>query len=87
MIEDTSSTTLTSRLELFLHDRMSHLSAFVFSVFAGRWLMSFWTGTAKIHELCTAAYDFYISQLTIRAVMVLAAQMPHRCSDLEKGKG
>ena len=47
MIEDTSSTTLTSRLELFLHDRMSHLSAFVFSVFAGRWLMSFWTGTAK----------------------------------------
>lgn len=76
MIENTSSTTLTSRLELFLHDRMSHLSAFVFSVFAGRWLMSFWTGTAKIHELYTAACGLYVCWLTIRAVTVLVAWMP-----------
>ena len=75
-IENTGSTTLTSRLELFLHDRMSHWSAFVFSVFAGRWLMSFWTGTAKIHELYTAACGLYVCWLTIRAVTVLVAWMP-----------
>lgn len=55
---------------------MSHLSAFLFSVFAGRWLMSFWTGTAKIHELYTAACGLYVCWLTIRAVTVLVAWMP-----------
>lgn len=54
----------------------SHLSAFLFSVFAGRWLMSFWTGTAKIHELYTAACGLYVCWLTIRAVTVLLAWMP-----------
>lgn len=55
---------------------MSHLSAFLFSVFAGRWLMSFWTGTAKIHELYTAACGLYVCWLTIRAVTVMVAWMP-----------
>ncbi|XP_056680282.1 E3 ubiquitin-protein ligase MARCHF6 isoform X1 [Monodelphis domestica] len=45
-------------------------------VFAGRWLMSFWTGTAKIHELYTAACGLYVCWLTIRAVTVLVAWMP-----------
>uniref|UniRef100_A0A8C3LM77 E3 ubiquitin-protein ligase MARCHF6 n=1 Tax=Chrysolophus pictus TaxID=9089 RepID=A0A8C3LM77_CHRPC len=52
------------------------LFLFVFSVFAGRWLMSFWTGTAKIHELYTAACGLYVCWLTIRAVTVLVAWMP-----------
>ncbi|XP_075070474.1 E3 ubiquitin-protein ligase MARCHF6 [Mixophyes fleayi] len=45
-------------------------------VFAGRWLMSFWTGTAKIHELYTAACGLYICWLSIRAITVLFAWMP-----------
>ncbi|XP_063778825.1 E3 ubiquitin-protein ligase MARCHF6 isoform X3 [Pseudophryne corroboree] len=45
-------------------------------VFAGRWLMSFWTGTAKIHELYTAACGLYVCWLTIRAITVLVAWMP-----------
>lgn len=53
-----------------------YLKVFVFSVFAGRWLMSFWTGTAKIHELYTAACGLYVCWLTIRAVTVLVAWMP-----------
>lgn len=46
------------------------------AVFAGRWLMSFWTGTAKIHELYTAACGLYVCWLSIRAVTVLLAWMP-----------
>lgn len=53
-----------------------YLTVLVFSVFAGRWLMSFWTGTAKIHELYTAACGLYVCWLTIRAVTVLVAWMP-----------
>lgn len=53
-----------------------YLRVFVFAVFAGRWLMSFWTGTAKIHELYTAACGLYVCWLTIRAVTVLVAWMP-----------
>lgn len=45
-------------------------------VFVGRWLMSFWTGTAKIHELYTAACGLYICWLSIRALTVLFAWMP-----------
>ncbi|XP_025904322.1 E3 ubiquitin-protein ligase MARCH6 [Nothoprocta perdicaria] len=45
-------------------------------VFAGRWLMSFWTGAAKIHELYTAACGLYVCWLSIRAVTVLVAWMP-----------
>uniref|UniRef100_A0A8C7EH15 RING-type E3 ubiquitin transferase n=1 Tax=Nothoprocta perdicaria TaxID=30464 RepID=A0A8C7EH15_NOTPE len=45
-------------------------------LFAGRWLMSFWTGAAKIHELYTAACGLYVCWLSIRAVTVLVAWMP-----------
>ncbi|XP_007887874.1 E3 ubiquitin-protein ligase MARCH6 isoform X1 [Callorhinchus milii] len=45
-------------------------------VSAGRWLMSFWTGSAKIHELYTAACGLYICWLSIRAITVMAAWMP-----------
>lgn len=52
------------------------LSSSCVTVFAGRWLMSFWTGTAKIHELYTAACGLYVCWLSIRAVTVLLAWMP-----------
>ncbi|XP_046879818.1 E3 ubiquitin-protein ligase MARCHF6-like [Hypomesus transpacificus] len=45
-------------------------------VFAGRWLMSFWTGSSKIHELYTAACGLYVCWLSIRGVTVLLAWMP-----------
>lgn len=75
-MKNTSSTKLASGLQFSLHSHVSHLSDFLFSVFAGRWLMSFWTGTAKIHELYTAACGLYVCWLTIRAVTVLVAWMP-----------
>uniref|UniRef100_A0A674EFC4 E3 ubiquitin-protein ligase MARCHF6 n=1 Tax=Salmo trutta TaxID=8032 RepID=A0A674EFC4_SALTR len=45
-------------------------------VFAGRWLMSFWTGSSKIHELYTAACGLYVCWLSIRGATVLLAWMP-----------
>uniref|UniRef100_A0A8K9V4J4 RING-type E3 ubiquitin transferase n=1 Tax=Oncorhynchus mykiss TaxID=8022 RepID=A0A8K9V4J4_ONCMY len=45
-------------------------------VFAGRWLMSFWTGISKIHELYTAACGLYVCWLSIRGATVLLAWMP-----------
>uniref|UniRef100_A0A3Q1BXC7 E3 ubiquitin-protein ligase MARCHF6 n=1 Tax=Amphiprion ocellaris TaxID=80972 RepID=A0A3Q1BXC7_AMPOC len=45
-------------------------------VFTGRWLMSFWTGNSKIHELYTAACGLYVCWLSIRGVTVLMAWMP-----------
>ncbi|KPP61807.1 E3 ubiquitin-protein ligase MARCH6-like [Scleropages formosus] len=42
----------------------------------GRWLMSFWTGSTKIHELYTAACGLYVCWLSIRGVTVLLAWMP-----------
>lgn len=47
-----------------------------FTVFTGRWLMSFWTGNSKIHELYTAACGLYVCWLSIRGVTVLLAWMP-----------
>lgn len=49
---------------------------YVFLVFTGRWLMSFWTGSSKIHELYTAACGLYVCWLSIRGVTVLLAWMP-----------
>ncbi|NXS22504.1 MARH6 ligase, partial [Mystacornis crossleyi] len=63
-------------LKFPLRVSLLYLTVLVFSVFAGRWLMSFWTGTAKIHELYTAACGLYVCWLTIRAVTVLVAWMP-----------
>lgn len=51
-------------------------SALFVTVFTGRWLMSFWTGSAKIHELYTAACGLYVCWLSIRAITVLLAWMP-----------
>lgn len=45
-------------------------------VLSGRWLMSFWTGTSKIHELYTAACGLYVCWLSIRGITVLLAWMP-----------
>ncbi|XP_072234993.1 E3 ubiquitin-protein ligase MARCHF6-like isoform X1 [Leuresthes tenuis] len=45
-------------------------------VFTGRWLMSFWTGNSKIHELYTAACGLYVCWLSIRGITVLLAWMP-----------
>ncbi|XP_012671720.1 E3 ubiquitin-protein ligase MARCHF6 isoform X2 [Clupea harengus] len=45
-------------------------------VFAGRWLMSFWTDNSKIHELYTAACGLYVCWLSIRGITLLLAWMP-----------
>ncbi|XP_076146942.1 E3 ubiquitin-protein ligase MARCHF6-like [Alosa pseudoharengus] len=45
-------------------------------VFAGRYLMSFWTGSSKIHELYTAACGLYVCWLSIRGITLLLAWMP-----------
>uniref|UniRef100_A0A665WG91 RING-type E3 ubiquitin transferase n=1 Tax=Echeneis naucrates TaxID=173247 RepID=A0A665WG91_ECHNA len=42
----------------------------------GRWLMSFWMGSAMVHELYTAASGLYICWLFIRAATVLLSWMP-----------
>ncbi|XP_076840969.1 E3 ubiquitin-protein ligase MARCHF6 isoform X2 [Brachyhypopomus gauderio] len=55
---------------------LASLVCLTLPVFAGRWLMSFWTGSAKIHELYTAACGLYVCWLSIRAVTVLLAWMP-----------
>ncbi|TRY92349.1 hypothetical protein DNTS_013311, partial [Danionella cerebrum] len=55
---------------------MASLVCLTLPVFTGRWLMSFWTGSAKIHELYTAACGLYVCWLSIRAITVLLAWMP-----------
>uniref|UniRef100_A0A8B9LS97 RING-type E3 ubiquitin transferase n=1 Tax=Astyanax mexicanus TaxID=7994 RepID=A0A8B9LS97_ASTMX len=55
---------------------LASLLCLTLPVFAGRWLMSFWTGSAKIHELYTAACGLYVCWLSIRAITVLLAWMP-----------
>ncbi|XP_012683381.1 E3 ubiquitin-protein ligase MARCH6 [Clupea harengus] len=55
---------------------VSSLVCLTLPVWAGRYLMSFWTGSAKIHELYTAACGLYVCWLSIRAITVLLAWMP-----------
>ncbi|XP_045566942.1 E3 ubiquitin-protein ligase MARCHF6 isoform X2 [Salmo salar] len=55
---------------------VSSLVCLILPVFAGRWLMSFWTGSSKIHELYTAACGLYVCWLSIRGATVLLAWMP-----------
>jgi E3 ubiquitin-protein ligase MARCH6 len=38
--------------------------------------MSLWTGSAKIHELYTAACGLYVCWLSIRVITVLLSWMP-----------
>uniref|UniRef100_A0A8C7JZ69 RING-type E3 ubiquitin transferase n=1 Tax=Oncorhynchus kisutch TaxID=8019 RepID=A0A8C7JZ69_ONCKI len=56
--------------------RSRGLNTFRMHFFAGRWLMSFWTGSSKIHELYTAACGLYVCWLSIRGATVLLAWMP-----------
>ncbi|XP_016120221.1 E3 ubiquitin-protein ligase MARCH6-like, partial [Sinocyclocheilus grahami] len=55
---------------------LASLVCLTLPVFTGRWLMSFWTGSAKIHELYTAACGLYVCWLSIRAITVMLAWMP-----------
>ncbi|KAJ0022979.1 hypothetical protein NQD34_015113 [Periophthalmus magnuspinnatus] len=55
---------------------LASLVCLTLPVFAGRWLMSFWTGNSKIHELYTAACGLYVCWLSIRGVTVMLAWMP-----------
>uniref|UniRef100_A0A3Q3W7N9 E3 ubiquitin-protein ligase MARCHF6 n=1 Tax=Mola mola TaxID=94237 RepID=A0A3Q3W7N9_MOLML len=55
---------------------LASLVCLTLPVFTGRWLMSFWTGSSKIHELYTAACGLYVCWLSIRGVTVLLAWMP-----------
>lgn len=48
----------------------------ILSVCVGRWLMSFWMGSAMVHELYTAASGLYVCWLSIRAATVLLSWMP-----------
>ncbi|AWP04612.1 putative E3 ubiquitin-protein ligase MARCH6-like [Scophthalmus maximus] len=45
-------------------------------VSVGRWLMSFWMGSAMVHELYTAASGLYVCWLSIRAATVMLSWMP-----------
>uniref|UniRef100_A0A8C8IQK0 E3 ubiquitin-protein ligase MARCHF6 n=1 Tax=Oncorhynchus tshawytscha TaxID=74940 RepID=A0A8C8IQK0_ONCTS len=55
---------------------VASLACLTLPVFTGRYLMSFWTGSAKIHELYTAACGLYVCWLSIRVITVLLSWMP-----------
>lgn len=55
---------------------LASLLCLTLPVFAGRWLMSFWMGSALVHELYTAASGLYICWLSIRAATVVLSWMP-----------
>uniref|UniRef100_A0A667WZN7 E3 ubiquitin-protein ligase MARCHF6 n=1 Tax=Myripristis murdjan TaxID=586833 RepID=A0A667WZN7_9TELE len=55
---------------------MASLICLTLPVCVGRWLMSFWMGSATVHELYTAASGLYVCWLSIRAATVLLAWMP-----------
>uniref|UniRef100_A0A1A8MXJ9 E3 ubiquitin-protein ligase MARCHF6 n=1 Tax=Nothobranchius pienaari TaxID=704102 RepID=A0A1A8MXJ9_9TELE len=55
---------------------LASLVCLTLPVFTGRWLMSFWTGNSKIHELYTAACGLYVCWLSVRGITVLLAWMP-----------
>lgn len=55
---------------------LTALSSSLLPVCAGRWLMSFWMGSAMVHELYTAASGLYVCWLSIRAATVMLSWMP-----------
>lgn len=74
-----STVLLRANIELLWSTLFPHcfvLFVCFFTVFTGRWLMSFWTGNSKIHELYTAACGLYVCWLSIRGVTILLAWMP-----------
>ena len=69
----------TLRFPVLSHSLKLHSypsSLFPVPVCAGRWLMSFWMGSALVHELYTAASGLYICWLAIRAATVMLSWMP-----------
>uniref|UniRef100_A0AAQ4NX34 E3 ubiquitin-protein ligase MARCHF6 n=1 Tax=Gasterosteus aculeatus aculeatus TaxID=481459 RepID=A0AAQ4NX34_GASAC len=55
---------------------LASLVCLTLPVFAGRWLMSFWMGSAMVHELYTAASGLYICWLSIRGATMMLSWMP-----------
>ncbi|XP_056277580.1 E3 ubiquitin-protein ligase MARCHF6-like isoform X3 [Pseudoliparis swirei] len=55
---------------------LASLICLTLPVCAGRWLMSFWMGSAVVHELYTAASGLYICWLSIRGATVMLSWMP-----------
>lgn len=55
---------------------LASLICLTLPVCAGRWLMSFWMGSAVVHELYTAASGLYVCWLSIRAATMLLSWMP-----------
>ncbi|XP_044074654.1 E3 ubiquitin-protein ligase MARCHF6-like isoform X3 [Siniperca chuatsi] len=55
---------------------LASLICLTLPVCAGRWLMSFWMGSAVVHELYTAASGLYVCWLSIRAATVMLSWMP-----------
>ncbi|XP_068423101.1 E3 ubiquitin-protein ligase MARCHF6-like isoform X2 [Clinocottus analis] len=55
---------------------LASLLCLTLPVCAGRWLMSFWMGSAVVHELYTAASGLYICWLFIRGATVMLSWMP-----------
>ncbi|KAG7227423.1 hypothetical protein INR49_000429 [Caranx melampygus] len=55
---------------------LASLICLTLPVCVGRWLMSFWMGSAMVHELYTAASGLYVCWLSIRAATVLLSWMP-----------
>ncbi|KAM3850522.1 E3 ubiquitin-protein ligase MARCHF6-like [Diretmus argenteus] len=55
---------------------LASLTCLTLPVCVGRWLMSFWMGSATVHELYTAASGLYVCWLAIRAATVMLAWMP-----------
>ncbi|XP_061551298.1 E3 ubiquitin-protein ligase MARCHF6-like isoform X3 [Phycodurus eques] len=55
---------------------LASLFCLTLPVCVGRWLMSFWMGSAMVHELYTAASGLYVCWLSIRGATVLLSWMP-----------
>ncbi|XP_078720049.1 E3 ubiquitin-protein ligase MARCHF6-like [Lampetra fluviatilis] len=55
---------------------VASLVCLIVPVLAGRWLMSFWTGETRIHELYTAACGLYVCWVAARAITISAAWLP-----------
>ncbi|XP_077414393.1 E3 ubiquitin-protein ligase MARCHF6-like isoform X2 [Vanacampus margaritifer] len=55
---------------------LASLLCLTLPVWVGRWLMSFWMGSATIHELYTAASGLYVCWMSVRAATVLLSWMP-----------
>uniref|UniRef100_A0A8C4R178 RING-type E3 ubiquitin transferase n=1 Tax=Eptatretus burgeri TaxID=7764 RepID=A0A8C4R178_EPTBU len=77
--------TLLSLLCLTL--MLSSLVCLIVPVLVGRWLMSFWMGDGRTHELYTAACGLYVCWLSMRGITISAAWLPQgRAILLQKAK-